>query len=361
MLGYVTDDVMQKLALLDSLDKKLLGQSLAQMYQRDRTAPAIFLLGTHEWGNIGDLAINYSEVAFLENTFPRRAVFPISRSALGANWQRIRATIGRHDIIAIHGGGNFGDIWPHEEVARRRIVEAFPHNAIISMPQSIHFGKESALAEAAKTYNGHKKLLLTVRDDKSFAIAEQHFPSAHVYRTEDIVTTYAFPFPFLSDAGDIIFVQRDDVEKRPESRIDAVKKAVEKKHIVRTTDTTVPGLEFVNTELAAKVVYRKIDELHSARVIVTDRLHGAVFALLAGRPVVVFENSYGKIGGALKNLLPRLQERIIFADGMDDARVVSEIERLRALPETDMTPSRVLRSEHAAFVSKLQTFTNLWS
>lgn len=360
LVPVTNDPVMQKLSLLDSLDKKLLGEQYRHMYERDMSKPAVFLLGTHEWGNIGDLAINYSEVVFLEKHFAgAAAVYPISRSALGANWQRIRQTIRPHDIIAIHGGGNFGDIWPHEEIARRTIVEAFPMNAIISMPQSIHFDDKDDLAEASRIYNAHPKLLIAVRDDRSYQIAQENFSQAYIVRTEDIVTTYDFPFPFLPTTDNVLFVQRDDKEKRSDSRIDALREAAAEKYPIAISDTTVDGLEFVNTELAAKVVYRKVDELHTARVVVTDRLHGAVFALLSGRPVIVYENSYGKIGGALKNLLPHLQGRVVFADGMDIDTALAELARLYTDDSHAPVPRDLLHGEHMSFGQTLNSFTNV--
>lgn len=357
----MTDDaVILKLALLDSLDKKLLGESFRQMYERDDSTPAIFLLGMHEWGNIGDLAINYSEVTFLEKHFAGYTVYPVSRSALGANWQRIRRTIRTQDIIVIHGGGNFGDIWPHEEVARRRIIEAFPHNSIISMPQSIHFDDEADLKDAVLVYNSHNALLIACRDDRSYRFAQEHFPKAYSVRTEDIVTTYEYPYPFLPPTDNVLFVQRDDKEKRADSQIDALREAAGERYPVSITDTTVDGLEYVNTELAAKLVYRKVDEMHAARVVVTDRLHGAVFALLAGRPVIVYENSYGKIGGALKHLLPHLQERVFFADSADIDGTLAELDRLYQVRDTGTAPDLLLRPEHQKFGRELNSFTNLW-
>ncbi|MGB4136725.1 MAG: polysaccharide pyruvyl transferase family protein [Microbacterium sp.] len=335
--------------LFDALDKKLLGEQFHRMVTRDRHRPAVFLLCTHEWGNIGDLAINYNEVALLERLFPEHPVFPVSRSALAANWDRVRSAITPDDLIAIHGGGNLGDLWPHEEAARLAVVEQFPHNRIVSFPQSIHFDAPAAQERSMRTYGGHERLLLAVRDDRSYEIAARHLGADRVHRAEDIVTWQSYPYAFREHQDRVMLVLRDDKEKRPESGIDAVRDMLTASGAAEVTDTSIPRLPFSNTELSAKLVYNKIDELHASRLVVTDRLHGALFALIAGRPVIVFENSYGKIRGALEHLLPALRERVRFASPTGADVTPDLIERMGALGPSGISPAVVLADAQRDF------------
>jgi pyruvyl transferase EpsO len=46
---------------------------------------------------------------------------------------------------------------------------------------------------------------------------------------------------------------------------------------------------------AAQLLVRSVDAMRQADRVVTDRLHGAIVARLAGRPVTLVENSYGKL------------------------------------------------------------------
>lgn len=342
--------------LLDALDKKLLGMTLASIYRRDRSVPAVFLLCTHEWGNIGDLAINYNEITLLEKVFPEHAVFALSRSALAANWQRVRAAIDPDDLIVVHGGGNLGDVWPHEEAARLAVIAAFGRNRIISMPQSIHFTDSQQLRHSMNVYQRHPRLLLAVRDDRSAEIALAHLDASAVIRTEDVVTRHDFPYAFRPTDHRTLFVGRDDTEKHPSSGIDRAHAAlIASGARVESTDTVVPKLPFSNAELAAKLVYQKIDEMHSADVIVTDRLHGALFALIAGRPVVVFDTASRKIGGALQNLLPALGAHIHFApsSGHD---VSESIIAMAGTPSTELRPKDVLADAHRQFEMTIRHF-----
>jgi pyruvyl transferase EpsO len=65
----------------------------------------------------------------------------------------------------------------------------------------------------------------------------------------------------------------------------------------------------------------------SGRVLVTDRLHGHILALLLGVPHVVMETGYGKIRGFSESFSGRMNG-VAYCD--DDACVESEVRRLLA-------------------------------
>jgi len=289
-------------------------RSLKAFIHRDRSLPAIILLGTHDYGNIGDLAINYCERVFLNDHFSSYPMYVFSRRTLLSNWQLISGAVTPGDILFIHGGGNMGDIWLNEERARRKIIESFPENKIISLPQTIKFYDEKELDISKSIYNGHKNLLILVRDDVSLKFAEENFKKVAIYRTEDIVLNYRFVAPERIENDNILFLERNDREKGSDD-LTTIRRTVEKLGYANyTSDTVVEGLTAPTDGMESTLVYDKIDEIHAARVVVTNRLHGALFSLLAGRPVVVVDNNYGKVAGALKNIAEKAKGRIVFAE-----------------------------------------------
>lgn len=336
---------------LDALDKRILGLDFQRAESRDRATPAVFNLGLHEWGNIGDLAINVAETLMLEKIFrPGHQVFSYTRSTLAANWQRIQTIIGPEDLIVIHGGGNLGDIWPHEEAARLAIVNTFVKNRIISLPQSIHFSDPAKARASARTYQRHPALTIALRDDESYDRALRTFPGVHCVRAEDSATRIVLPFPFNPERSDFTFIERADAERRPHDSLPRLRAELDSDGFVtKVTDTVVHSLPFSNREIASKLVYNTIDELHGTGVVLTNRLHGAVFALIAGRPVIVSENSYGKIMPALKNLQTQIPTSIYNAEAFTRSEVVALARDLRNRPHTLATPAAVLRSEHDQF------------
>lgn len=42
-------------------------------------------------------------------------------------------------VILLHGGGNFGDIYGSSQKFRKDVIELYPDNKIIILPQTIYF------------------------------------------------------------------------------------------------------------------------------------------------------------------------------------------------------------------------------
>lgn len=342
---------------LEILKAYLIGNELATMYQRDKTQKSIFILGTHDFGNIGDLAIGYSETIFLERNFPEYVVYNISRMTLLANWQRVIDAIHKEDIVVMPGGGNMGDIWQGEEDVRRSIVQSLTDNKIISFPQSIKYQDKNELKISASIYSSHKNLFISVRDDASYDIAKKYFNKVTVVRTEDIALSYRYiKSRDVDNDCDIIIVSRDDKEKRSGPGIEALKKHIAEGYDYKLTDTVVPELSSVGYTHGSELVYRKINELSNAKLVITDRLHGAVFALCAGLPIIVFDNSYNKISGALdklRTLMP--SDRIYLVD--DSGKVPAEvIRRMSQLPRSNLTPVDLLKEDFDLFAGEIRKF-----
>ena len=325
-----------------------------ELTTRDPAIPVTVILAAHGWANLGDHAITLATRSFLAARFASRVIV-IDRQTLAAHWGLIRASIRPHDLLVLPGGGNLGDLWPHEEAARLAVVRAFPDNAIVSFPQSIRFSDADALAHSARVYRAHPRLLLATRDDRSAELATEAFAGVRIVRTEDIVLQHAYPYAFRPATDAVAVLERDDAEKAPGSAMARLRALAAGRGILEA-DTIIRPAELTGLDAAAHHLYALIDTLHTARVVVTDRLHGAIFGLLAGRPVIAADNSYGKIHGALATLQARVPDRILFVD--PDATGVTEdrIEALAATPDADAGPGEILADRFDAFEGELRDF-----
>lgn len=88
--------------------------------------------------------------------------------------------------ILLHGGGNFGDIWPGFQRFRERIIQQYKDRPIVILPQTIYYSSEEALEQSAKVLNEHPDLTIFVRDDRSFKIAQEAFVKCKVYKAPDM-------------------------------------------------------------------------------------------------------------------------------------------------------------------------------
>ncbi len=274
-------------------------------------ADSIALLDFPDFSNVGDSAIWLGALASL-----RRVGAPSPCHTCDAR-SYDRDTLARRlrtGVILLNGGGNFGDLWPRHQLFRERVVADFPDNPIVVMPQSMHFVDPQAAERTRAVFRAHSRLTLLLRDRESLDEATHLFGGI-----AQLVPDTAFGLTALSrlraPTHDILWLKRGDQEDRwSASDVSRLGNATadwagdESTRLVRTHDTLVRAtkrpitaraarraLMWVHPRLAQERLDRGVALLSSARVIVTDRLHGHILCLLLAIPHVVLDNSYGKL------------------------------------------------------------------
>jgi pyruvyl transferase EpsI len=213
-------------------------------------------------------------------------------------------------VVAIVGGGNMGDMYTDLEEARLQVVKAFPHNRIVSFPQSIDFSDTTsgrcALQRSRSIYESHPRLTLFARDTESHERMRAAFPGAKVCLAPDTVLSMPCQLKHERTIPLVSCIRSDkeaalSAERRGEilaALTSAVSGAV-------VTDTVVPGprLDFRSYD-------QKLEELLTlfsrSRCVVTDRLHGLIFSVITQTPCVVIENNNHKIRSLVATWLPEL-------------------------------------------------------
>jgi len=99
----------------------------------------VIMLGIPEYGNIGDIAIACAENQFIKDNFNGNEYLEIPEDNIKRRILEIKNNISNEDIIFLQGGGNLGDEYIDFEETRRLIVNTFPNNKIVIMPQTIYF------------------------------------------------------------------------------------------------------------------------------------------------------------------------------------------------------------------------------
>ena len=83
--------------------------------------------------NVGDSAIWLGTTAFFRR---QHAVEPRYVASIAAFSPAALRRAHPEGPILIHGGGNFGDLWPRHQAFRERLLETFPDRLIVQLPQS---------------------------------------------------------------------------------------------------------------------------------------------------------------------------------------------------------------------------------
>ena len=272
--------------------------------------------------NAGDSAIWCGAVSFLAELG-----LEIKYTCTLENYDKqILAARVKEGPIIICGGGNFGDVYDSEVRLRELLMRDFSDRRVIQLPQSIWFKRKKNLEAMKVRTSKMRDFHLLLRDNTSVSFAKQHFDCSSV-----LCPDMAFGMDGLSKwrgmhKVDILWLNRMDSETAK------IWDPVEVPFSVERTDWLELGPE-LNTlllsdraflwfdriirkkglsnlrgftdkcglssdwhlHLAQIRVKRGCEFLARGRILITDRLHGHILALMLGLPHVVMDNNYHKL------------------------------------------------------------------
>jgi exopolysaccharide biosynthesis predicted pyruvyltransferase EpsI len=268
------------------------------------------LLDFPSYGNVGDSAIWAGTVAYLH----ARGV----NIAYRCDWQhyaraRLQTALKEDGVILLQGGGNLGDLYPHHQAFRERVVGDFPQRRIVILPQTIYFRDAAALARTRAIFDAHPDLTVLARDRRSLDCARKEFRATSLLCPDMALMLGSLarsPAPDL----DVLWLWRNDTESvgwapvgprvarfdwldEPPGLVGRAMNHLERLLVLypnRLRHLTGVLAKTFDARARERVAHgRRL--LSRARIVVTDRLHGHILSLLLGIPHVVLDNSYGKV------------------------------------------------------------------
>lgn len=220
------------------------------------------------------------------------------------------------EVIACHGGGNFGDIYPAHQDLRHNIVKAFPKKPVVIMPQSFHFSSQESMRNSAKIFASHDNVSIYVRDQPSFDLARKYF-SDQVFLSPDMAhrlydefapirqnarqtsrefrlmrrDVEALPDQFGSDTKPQSYDWRDIMSFIEKLRIERHRRVSKLARVSRRPDPKTLTSYHRTINSVVKAIAKRVAG-HNPWT--TSRLHGAILGLLLDRDILLWDNSYGK-------------------------------------------------------------------
>lgn len=272
-------------------------------------------------GNLGDQAIVISEHQFLRKLDFRS--YELTHLECGKQSYLYAKLLPKKCVVMIQGGGSLGNIWPSEEKYIRIILKAYAQHPVIIFPQTVTFDLSTEegrrlFDESHAIYAAHRNLTMFVREEASLLFMREHMPDIRTILVPDIVTSMKIK-DFSAERHGILMCMRTDKEKKLTGEsIEHLKEAVQKKlpgENVTWSDTVIePLIGYWEREDA---VNEKLKEFASAKLVITDRLHGMVFAALTGTPCIALQNINGKVKGVYQWL--RDQKYVYCAESVEEA------------------------------------------
>ena len=263
----------------------------------------VLILGTPEHGNLGDNAIVIAMYAFLQFCgVPQKKIAEITYSEFDLIEKDLKWIPRVRKLILGVGGGNFGDLWYNEQLLRERILLNFQKCSTIIFPQTILYEDQTKLQRTTEVFQMAKRLALCARDQKSFELMHGYFDDCCdvILSVPDIVlfmNAEKFGLTEEVDRHGALLCMRQDKEKCIDNAVvDSIENTLKALNVsYNDTDTVVD--DRTNRETRLKIVQNKISEFMRAELVITDRLHGMVFAAITGTPCIVFGNNHHKVSG----------------------------------------------------------------
>jgi pyruvyl transferase EpsO len=270
------------------------------------------LLDFPNHANVGDSAIWLGETEWLRRNGVS-VVFACDMEHYSP--ERLAARLGG-GVILLHGGGNLGDFWVAHQQFREQVIQDFPDNPIVQLPQTIHFLDAWGVGEARRVFNAHRNLTLLCRDGRSLNFARRDFGVASTL-CPDLAFALGSRPRAARPSVDVLWLARTDAESlalplpgtgdgvERTDWLDEPATSLRERYLSLCrepgrgsgADASADALVATCDDLARERLDRGCSILSRGRAVVTDRLHGHVLCLLLGIPHVLLDNNYGKVRG----------------------------------------------------------------
>lgn len=280
---------------------------------------AIVIMATPVHGNLGDHAIVYAEKCLLGDMGLAGRIVEIANSDYALCKKGIKKFISDRDLILIDGGGNLGTLWPWEDDKISEIIATYQRNPIVIFPQTCFYEESSSAQERLKrnaaVYAKTGKLLISLRDKKSHTFCCTRFNACQFVLVPDIVL-YLYgkiKQPVHAERNGILLCFRKDLERMVshEETIRLKSYLLQQKLTYRETSTVKDyGMDHISRQTELNKLW---SEFASAGLVITDRLHGMIFAAINGTPCLALDNVSRKVSGVYE-LIPNLESIKICAN-----------------------------------------------
>jgi pyruvyl transferase EpsO len=278
------------------------------------------LLDHPDHPNVGDSAIWLGERRFLRR---QRIEVAYTCSVKTFDEDALRAAMPRGTVL-IHGGGNFGTLWPHHQQLRERVLERLRDYRIVQLPQSIHYEDATALRRTARLIERHPAFTLLVRDHNALRIGREEL-GADTLLCPDAALLLAGTVRCHRPEVDCLVLARTDKERAAQG-LEAACQGIGMSVAVldwldeprgwlhRLRDRLVirshhpwahspwfqAAMLLLWDRLAQQRTQRGCRLLSRGRIVITDRLHAHILCTLLGIPHIVLDNNCGKLSGFIR-------------------------------------------------------------
>jgi exopolysaccharide biosynthesis predicted pyruvyltransferase EpsI len=255
-----------------------------------------------------------------------------------------RRAVGEFSVL-IHGGGNFGDIWPEHNRIREQAIAAHHGRPVVQLPVSLHVDRPAGMTGVRRAVDSHGNVAFMWRDSESYDQGVEYFPDSQHHLVPD--AAFALQLARTAPAAsDRLLIRRTDIEVSSDevpARYRSVDWDFPPRFKLSSGWWAMRALERlgsspVRSPRAWQVMYGRLASaqlryalglLSSAEVVVSDRLHGHILSTIAGIPNVLYADKNRKNISFFKTWSAGLPH-VWWADSLAEALELAASPRARA-------------------------------
>lgn len=259
------------------------------------------------YSNIGDTLIWKGTETFLSSLS--------YKCLLKASFQTFSfPQIEQDTVIVMMGGGNWGDLYAPHNKLRRDVVEHYPDNKIIILPQTVYYeGARNACADA-KVFRKHKKLTICARDRYSYNFLRRFDFSKNIVLVPDMafcIDNEALRQLSCKSTGKDLVFKRVDKEQSSMSVLDRYLSGrrydisdwplyegndhkADRLYALLKAERLLDADRYAIETYLPERFREGVEHISKYERVFSNRLHGAILAILLGKETFILDNSYGK-------------------------------------------------------------------
>lgn len=290
---------------------------------RERIREALTPLITNDYvfldlpyhGNIGDTLIWEGAREFLK-TLPYKCLYYASKDSF--RYRQLPADV----VILLHGGGNFGDLYRLHSEFCKKIIELYPANRIIILPQTVFYEDKNLVTGDATFYAKHSNVTICAREQYSYDFLREHFKNNILLVPDMAFFINLDNYKVSEDEGRVLYLKRIDKELVDDHSLRGIPANAEKHDwptyeyhyaAFAMVERTAFWLRRILKVCGFKNVSARVDDwkrnwyyrrkylqigisfLSPYSLIYTTRLHVLILGVLLGKEIYLINNTSGKV------------------------------------------------------------------
>ena len=310
------------------------GQYTKQLKARiaNKNKKKFVLLATPNYGNLGDQALKFGEIKFVNEYFKEYEIVDIPLDKLSISLSILKKELTNKDIVGLQAGGNSGTLYPGIHQSQLNALEYLKDKKIIIFPQTFYFeNDENGKKVLKETYNIYKnidKFIIFVRDKASFDYLKKKMPNLNILLVPDMALNLNVSVKSKKRMGALLLLRRDSEKTLSLSKEVELIKVIKKNYTqVKRLDTHIYE-EDISSKYALEELKKLLKQYANSELIVTDRLHGMIFAVLTDTPCIVLKSKSKKIEGVYNWLKDNSYIRLV-DNTMDVKKNIEELKSLK--------------------------------